>query len=46
MVRIVTMKKILYLKKKTGKFYEIHKERPFYNELVGYMSGGPIIAQY
>lgn len=27
-----------------GKFYEIHKERPFYNDLVKYMSGGPIVA--
>jgi nucleoside-diphosphate kinase len=27
-----------------GKFYEIHKERPFYGELVGYMSSGPIVA--
>ena len=25
-------------------FYEIHKERPFYNDLVKYMSSGPIIA--
>lgn len=27
-----------------GKFYEIHKERPFYGELVSYMSSGPIVA--
>ena len=27
-----------------GKFYEIHKERPFYGELVDFMSSGPIIA--
>lgn len=27
-----------------GKFYEVHKERPFYNDLVSYMSSGPIIA--
>jgi nucleoside-diphosphate kinase len=27
-----------------GKFYEVHKERPFYGELVGYMSSGPIVA--
>lgn len=26
-----------------GQFYKIHKERPFYNDLVDYMSGGPII---
>ena len=27
-----------------GEFYEIHKERPFYGELVAYMSSGPIVA--
>lgn len=27
-----------------GKFYEVHKERPFYGELVDFMSSGPIIA--
>ena len=26
-----------------GQFYKIHEERPFYNDLVDYMSGGPII---
>lgn len=26
------------------KFYEVHKERPFYNDLVEFMSSGPIIA--
>jgi nucleoside-diphosphate kinase len=29
---------------KAGEFYAIHKERPFYNELVEFMSPGPIIA--
>jgi nucleoside-diphosphate kinase len=29
---------------KAGEFYAIHKERPFYNELVEFMSSGPIIA--
>jgi len=27
-----------------GQFYEVHKERPFYGELVDFMSSGPIIA--
>ena len=27
-----------------GLFYEVHKERPFYGDLVAYMSSGPIIA--
>ena len=29
---------------KAGEFYAIHKDRPFYNELVEFMSQGPIIA--
>ncbi len=27
-----------------GQFYEVHKERPFYNDLVNYMSSGAIVA--
>ena len=27
-----------------GKFYEIHSERPFYGELISFMSSGPIVA--
>ena len=37
------MKKVHLSKEKAGKFYEVHKERPFYKELVEYMSGGPIM---
>ena len=42
--RIVAMKKVLLSKEKAGDFYAIHKERPFYADLVDYMSNGPIIA--
>ena len=42
--RIIAMKKVHLSEERAGKFYEIHKERPFYGELVEYMSGGPIIA--
>ena len=42
--RIVAMKKLLLTKERAGAFYAVHKERPFYGELVDYMSGGPIIA--
>ena len=42
--RIVAMKKVHLSEERAGKFYEVHKERPFYGELVEYMSGGPIIA--
>jgi len=42
--RIVAMKKVLLTKDRAGEFYSVHKERPFYSELVDYMSSGPIIA--
>ena len=42
--RILAMKKVQLSKERAGEFYDVHKERPFYNELVDYMSSGPIIA--
>jgi len=42
--RIVAMKKVLLSKERAGEFYAVHIERPFYGELVDYMSSGPIIA--
>lgn len=42
--QIVAMKKMKMCKKTAGKFYEVHKERPFYDELTTFMSSGPIIA--
>jgi nucleoside-diphosphate kinase len=42
--RVVAMKKVLLSKERAGEFYAVHKERPFYGELIDYMSGGPIIA--
>jgi len=42
--RIVAMKYTKLSAEAAGKFYEIHKERPFYGELVDYMSSGPIVA--
>ncbi|MGB3464571.1 MAG: nucleoside-diphosphate kinase [Cyclobacteriaceae bacterium] len=42
--RLVAMKLTRLSDETAGKFYEVHKERPFYNDLVSYMSSGPIIA--
>ncbi len=42
--RIVAMKKVQLTTERAAEFYAVHKERPFYGELVDYMSGGPIIA--
>ena len=41
---IVAMKYTRLSREEAGKFYEVHKERPFYGELVDYMSSGPIVA--
>ena len=42
--RIVALKKSALSKELASKCYEVHSERPFYGELVNYMSSGPIIA--
>ena len=41
--KIIAMKYTWLTKDMAGKFYEVHKERPFYGELVDYMSSGPIV---
>ncbi|MEZ5198512.1 MAG: nucleoside-diphosphate kinase [Bacteroidales bacterium] len=42
--RIVAMKYMKLSLEQAQKFYEIHKERPFYGELTEFMSSGPIVA--
>jgi nucleoside-diphosphate kinase len=42
--RLVAMKLTQLTPEKAGEFYAIHKERPFYGELVEFMSSGPIVA--
>ena len=42
--RIVALKMIFLSKEKAGEFYAVHSERPFYPELVSFMSSGPITA--
>jgi len=42
--RIVAMKYTQLTPERAGEFYAIHKQRPFYNDLVKYMSSGPIVA--
>jgi len=42
--RLVALKKIRLSEEKAGEFYAIHKARPFYGELVEFMSSGPIVA--
>jgi len=42
--RIVALKLTKLSAEKAGEFYAVHKERPFYGELVEFMSSGPIAA--
>lgn len=42
--KIIAMKYTKLSAEKAGEFYAIHKERPFYGELVAFMSSGPIVA--
>ena len=42
-LRIAAMKKIKLTKEDAAKFYEVHKERPFFNDLCEYMSSGPVV---
>ena len=42
-LRIAACKKIKLSKEDAGKFYEVHKERPFFNDLCEYMSSGPVV---
>jgi nucleoside-diphosphate kinase len=42
--RIIAMKYTRLSTEQASKFYEVHKERPFYGELVEYMTSGPIVA--
>ena len=42
--KIVSMKYTKLSKDDAGKFYAVHKSRPFYDELCEYMSSGPIVA--
>ena len=44
-LKIIAQKRMQLSKSMAEKFYEIHKNRPFYNDLVDFMISGPIIAQ-
>ena len=44
-LRVVAQKKILLSKEQAGSFYDIHRDRPFFDELCEFMSSGPIVVQ-
>jgi nucleoside-diphosphate kinase len=44
-LRIVAQKRIRLTEAQAERFYEVHAERPFYRDLVAFMTSGPIVAQ-
>ncbi len=44
-LRIVAQKRLWLSRAQAEKFYAVHAERPFYDELCEFMSSGPIVAQ-
>ena len=42
-LRIAAAKKVQLNREDAGKFYEVHKERPFYNDLIDFMTSGPVV---
>jgi len=44
-LRIVAQKRIQMTEAQAQEFYSVHKERPFYSELVSFMISGPVVVQ-
>lgn len=44
-LRIVAQRRIRMSRQQAEKFYEVHKERPFYGELVEFMTSEPVVVQ-
>jgi nucleoside-diphosphate kinase len=44
-LRIVAQKRVRWSKAQAEKFYEVHKARPFYGDLVTFMTSGPVVVQ-
>ena len=44
-LRIIAQKRLQLTEKQAGGFYAVHKERPFYPDLVKFMMSGPVVVQ-
>ena len=44
-LRIVAQKRVQLSQAQAERFYEVHAERPFYRDLVAFMSSGPVVVQ-
>ena len=44
-LKIIAQKRLQLSREMAQKFYEVHKDRPFYNDLVDFMISGPVVVQ-
>ncbi|MFC4351638.1 nucleoside-diphosphate kinase [Fodinicurvata halophila] len=44
-LRVVAQKRLKLTKEQAEGFYAVHKERPFFNDLVSFMTSGPVVVQ-
>ena len=44
-LRIVAARMLHLTREQAGEFYAVHKERPFYNDLLDFMTSGPVMVQ-
>lgn len=44
-LKIVAQKRLMLTEKQAGKFYEVHAGKPFYGDLIKFMTLGPVIVQ-
>ena len=44
-LKIAAQKRLRLTEAQAGAFYAVHKERPFYKDLVSFMTSGPVVAQ-
>ena len=44
-LRVVAQKRLRLSREQAEGFYEVHKERPFYADLVSFMTSGPVVVQ-
>ena len=44
-LRVVASKRIHMTREQAEEFYGVHRERPFFNDLVGFMISGPVVVQ-
>jgi len=44
-LRIIASKMLHLSKDRAGEFYAVHRDRPFYNDLVNFMTSGPVLVQ-